>query len=60
MNERDLACLFVLQEDATYAHNIETFVCKVSALARKIGGGEHTSSLRAYSLQCLSAMVIYS
>ncbi|CAM8969105.1 unnamed protein product [Rhodiola kirilowii] len=45
------------QADATYAHNIETFVHQVCNLARKAGGDQQASSLRAYSLQCLSAMV---
>ncbi|KAL9660108.1 hypothetical protein QQ045_024919 [Rhodiola kirilowii] len=45
------------QADATYAHNIETFVHKVCDLARKGGGEQQVSCLRAYSLQCLAAMV---
>uniref|UniRef100_A0A7N0VMA9 ARM repeat superfamily protein n=1 Tax=Kalanchoe fedtschenkoi TaxID=63787 RepID=A0A7N0VMA9_KALFE len=45
------------QADATHAHNIEAFVRKVCDLACKAGVEPQTSRLRAYSLQCLSAMI---
>ncbi|CAN6467929.1 unnamed protein product [Victoria cruziana] len=45
------------QADGTYTHNIESFVCKVCALARENGEGFDSKPLRAASLQCLSAMV---
>ncbi|XP_065852598.1 protein SEMI-ROLLED LEAF 2 [Euphorbia lathyris] len=45
------------QTDGTYSHNIEKFVNKVCYLAREHGKEHHSSQLRAYSLQCLSAMV---
>lgn len=44
------------QADGTYTHNIEKFVKKVCKLACE-NGVEHRRSLRASSLQCLSAMV---
>lgn len=43
------------QADGTYTHNIEKLVCKVCTLACE--RGEEHQSLRASSLQCLSAMV---
>ncbi|OMO86277.1 Armadillo-type [Corchorus capsularis] len=43
------------QADGTYTHNIEKFVPKVCKLACE--DGEEHESLRASSLQCLSAMV---
>lgn len=46
------------QADGTYTHNIESFVHKVCLLARERGGDHQRHSLRASSLQCLSAMVI--
>ncbi|XP_024020255.1 protein EFR3 homolog, partial [Morus notabilis] len=45
------------QADGTYTHNIESFVHKVCLLARERGGDHQRHSLRASSLQCLSAMV---
>ncbi|KAJ8771840.1 hypothetical protein K2173_027017 [Erythroxylum novogranatense] len=47
------------QADGTYTHTIEKFVQKVCKLARENGEKHHTSRLKAYSLQCLSAMVWY-
>ncbi|WCJ43055.1 Protein SEMI-ROLLED LEAF 2 [Euphorbia peplus] len=44
------------QTDGSYSHNIEKFVHKICYLARE-HEKEHSSQLRAYSLQCLSAMV---
>ena len=46
------------QEDGTYTHNIEKLVRKVCALAREKGEEHQNASLRASSLQCLSAMVV--
>ncbi|KAM2182827.1 hypothetical protein COP2_034150 [Malus domestica] len=43
------------QTDCTYTHTIESLVHKVCKLARQ--SGEDQQSLRASSLQCLSAMV---
>ncbi|KAF3791178.1 EFR3-like protein, partial [Nymphaea thermarum] len=45
------------QADGTYTHNIESLVCKICTLARDDGEGFDKKSLRAASLQCLSAMV---
>ncbi|KAJ4955982.1 hypothetical protein NE237_012765 [Protea cynaroides] len=45
------------QADGTYAHNIEKLVHKVCMLARESGEEYRKCSLRASSLQCLSAMV---
>lgn len=45
------------QADSTYTHNIENFVRKVCMLAREAGDEQQTSTLKASSLQCLSAMV---
>ncbi|KAF3783263.1 EFR3-like protein [Nymphaea thermarum] len=45
------------QADGTYTHNIESLVCKICTLAREDGEGFDKKSLRAASLQCLSAMV---
>ncbi|TQD69210.1 hypothetical protein C1H46_045257 [Malus baccata] len=44
------------QTDCTYTHTIESLVHKVCKLARQ--SGEDQQSLRASSLQCLSAMVV--
>ncbi|KAF3453185.1 hypothetical protein FNV43_RR03623 [Rhamnella rubrinervis] len=45
------------QADATYTHNIESLVCKVCSLARAKGDDRQRLSLRASSLQCISAMI---
>lgn len=47
------------QTDGTYARNIGTFVNKVCMLAKETGEEHQKRSLRASSLQCLSAMVWY-
>ncbi|KAL5565906.1 hypothetical protein UlMin_029070 [Ulmus minor] len=52
-----LAKFIYAQVDATYTHNIESFVPKVCMLARVKGEDHQTRCLRASSLQCLSAMV---
>ncbi|KAF3454137.1 hypothetical protein FNV43_RR04584 [Rhamnella rubrinervis] len=45
------------QADATYTHNIESLVCKVCSLARAKEDDRQRLSLRASSLQCISAMI---
>ncbi|GLT88420.1 hypothetical protein SLE2022_064470 [Rubroshorea leprosula] len=45
------------QRDGTYTHNIEKLTHKVCKLAHKTGEEHQRRSLRASSLQCLSAMV---
>ncbi|PHU25855.1 hypothetical protein BC332_04187 [Capsicum chinense] len=44
------------QVDGTHTYNIETLVPKVCSLARETGEEREKRSLRASSLQCLSAM----
>ncbi|XP_047325648.1 protein SEMI-ROLLED LEAF 2 isoform X2 [Impatiens glandulifera] len=45
------------QVDGTYTHNIENMVQKVCMLARETGQDSEKCSLRASSMQCLSAMM---
>ncbi|CAN0914074.1 Protein SEMI-ROLLED LEAF 2 [Linum grandiflorum] len=45
------------QVDGTYAHSIEKYAPRICTLARKGGEECNSISLRASSLQCLSAMV---
>ncbi|KAH9627082.1 hypothetical protein KSS87_023770 [Heliosperma pusillum] len=47
------------QTDGTYAHNIGNSIRKLCMLARETGEEHDKRSLRASSLQCLSAMVWY-
>ncbi|KAM3250975.1 hypothetical protein P3L10_005045 [Capsicum annuum] len=47
------------QVDGTHSYNIETLVPKVCSLARETGEEREKRSLRASSLQCLSAMVLF-
>lgn len=46
--------------DGTYTHNIENFAGKVCMLSCKTEDENQTRGLRASSLRCLSAMVIYT
>lgn len=55
-----LTILFWKQVDGTYTYNIETLVPKVCSLARETGEEHEKRSLRASSLQCLSAMVLWN
>lgn len=47
------------QADGTYAHNIEHLSHRVCMLAKEGGEEDAARRLRATSLQCLSAMVIF-
>ncbi|XP_074311303.1 protein SEMI-ROLLED LEAF 2 isoform X1 [Silene latifolia] len=47
------------QTDGTYAHNIGSSIRKLCMLAREMGEEHDKRTLRASSLQCLSAMVWY-
>lgn len=47
------------QTDGTYMHSIEKLLHKVCVLLREKGDEHQRRCLRASSLQCLSAMVVF-